>query len=80
MDKTILRKFLKCGFMEKNQLHPTSAGTPQGGVCSPALAVMALSGLERLIRSIKDRQQKQEKIHMIAYADDCAPRTVFTET
>jgi RNA-directed DNA polymerase len=70
MDKTILRKFLNCGFMEKNQLHPTTAGTPQGGVCSPALAVMALSGLERLIRSTKDRQQKQEKIHMIAYADD----------
>ena len=70
MDKVILRKFLKCGFMEKNQLHPTTAGTPQGGVCSPALAVMALSGLEKLIRSTKDRQQKQEKIHMIAYADD----------
>ena len=70
MDKTILRKFLKCGFMEKNQLHPTTAGTPQGGVCSPALAVMALSGLERLIRRKTDKRENPEKINMIAYADD----------
>lgn len=70
MDKLILRKFLKCGFMEKNQLHPTTAGTPQGGVCSPALAVMALSGLERLIRRKTDKRENPEKINMIAYADD----------
>lgn len=70
MDKIILKKFLKSGYMEKNQLYPTTAGTPQGGVCSPALAVLALSGLEATVRSTKDRQQKQEKINMIAYADD----------
>jgi len=70
MDKTILRKFLKCGFMEKNQLHPTIAGTPQGGVCSPALAVMALSGLEGSIRCTTQSQHHREKIHMVAYADD----------
>ena len=70
MDKVILGKFLKCGFMENNQLRPTTAGTPQGGVISPALAVLALSGLEQSVRSIKDKQQKLEKIHMIAYADD----------
>jgi len=38
MDKTILRKWLKAGFMEKHVLHPTDEGTPQGGICSPALA------------------------------------------
>lgn len=70
MDKLILRKFLKSGFMEKNQLYPTTAGTPQGGVASAAIAVMALSGLEKLVRSIKDKQQKPEKINMISYADD----------
>ena len=42
MDKVILRKFLESGFMENNQLYPTTAGTPQGGVISPALAVMTL--------------------------------------
>jgi len=70
MDKLVLRKFLKSGFMEKNQLYPTIAGTPQGGVASAAIAVMALSGLEELVRSIKDKQHKPEKINMISYADD----------
>ena len=70
MDKVILRKFLKCGYMEKNQLYLTTTGTPQGGVISPALAVIALSGLEADVRSIKDTRQKPKKINMIAYADD----------
>jgi RNA-directed DNA polymerase len=70
MDKTILRKFLEAGYMANNQLYPTTAGTPQGGTLSPALATLALSGLERSIRSTNDRQRKREKINMIAYADD----------
>jgi RNA-directed DNA polymerase len=32
MDKVILRKWLKAGYMERNVLHPTEAGTPQGGI------------------------------------------------
>lgn len=70
MDKIILRKFLKSGFMYNNRFYPTTAGTPQGGVISPALAVMALSGLEGLIRSTNKSQHHREKIHMVAYADD----------
>jgi len=54
MDTVTLRKFLKCGFMEKGKVYQTLAGTPQGGVISPALAVMALSELEReLLEAIK---------------------------
>ena len=70
MDKAILRKFLKSGFMEKNQLHPTTAGTPQGGIISPALAVMALSGLEDKLLARTEYRRNREKINMIAYADD----------
>ncbi|MBY0413541.1 MAG: group II intron reverse transcriptase/maturase [Bdellovibrionales bacterium] len=70
MDKTILGKFLKCGFMEKNQLHPTTAGTPQGGIISPALAIMALSGLEKQLRNSTQYRQSKEKINMVSYADD----------
>jgi RNA-directed DNA polymerase len=70
MDKIILQQFLKCGFMEKNQLYPTTAGTPQGGVISPALAVMTLSGLEGSIRCTTQSQHRRKKIHMVAYADD----------
>jgi RNA-directed DNA polymerase len=70
MDKVILRKFLKCGFMENNQLHPTKAGTPQGGIISPALAVMALSGLENKLLSGTQYRRNKEKINMVSYADD----------
>jgi RNA-directed DNA polymerase len=70
MDKTILCKFLKSGFMENNQLYPTMAGAPQGGIISPALAVMALSGLEAKLRACTEYRRNKEKINMIAYADD----------
>jgi len=70
MDKVILRKFLKSGFMEKNQFHSTIAGTPQGGSISAALAVMALSGLEGKLRSDTQYRRDKEKINMIAYCDD----------
>jgi RNA-directed DNA polymerase len=35
MDKAILAKWLKAGFVEKGTLFPTEAGTPQGGICTP---------------------------------------------
>jgi RNA-directed DNA polymerase len=70
MDKIILRKFLKSGFMENNQLHPTTAGTPQGGIISPALAVLALSGLEAKLKAGTQYQRDKQRINMIAYADD----------
>ena len=41
MEKAMLEKWLKAGYMEKNILYPTEAGTPQGGICSPVLANMA---------------------------------------
>jgi len=31
----ILRKWLKAGFMYQNELFPTEAGTPQGGIITP---------------------------------------------
>jgi hypothetical protein len=37
-DKTILRKWLKSGFLEKQVFYDTISGTPQGGVISPVLA------------------------------------------
>jgi RNA-directed DNA polymerase len=35
MNQAILHKWLKAGFIEKNVLKPTEAGTPQGGICAP---------------------------------------------
>src|SRR6202040_2196245 len=50
MDRVILQKWLKSGYMEKHVLHETTDGTPQGGIISPALANCALDGLERLLQ------------------------------
>lgn len=70
MDKIILKKFLKAGFIEKGETHSTDQGAAQGGGISPTLAVMALSRLEGKLRSNNLRQQYKEKINVIAYADD----------
>ena len=50
MDRSILRKWLKAGYMEKSIFHATERGTPQGGIISPVLANLALDGLERCLR------------------------------
>src|SRR5260221_14170001 len=34
MEKAILKKWLKAGYMEQSILYPTEAGTPQGGIIS----------------------------------------------
>ena len=70
MDKMILRKFLKAGFMERQQFYPTEFGCPQGSPISPALMLMTLSGLERKLLPVKSYQKEREKINVIAYADD----------
>jgi RNA-directed DNA polymerase len=36
MDRVILQKWLKSGYMEKHVLHESMDGTPQGGIISPA--------------------------------------------
>ncbi len=50
MDKVILQKWLKAGYIEKNVIYKTDAGTPQGGIISPILANLTLDGLEREMR------------------------------
>ncbi len=61
-----LRAWLNAGFMERGVFHPTEAGTPQGGIISPAAANMALDGLQsRLLGRFKGRH-----VHLVRYADD----------
>ena len=67
MDKAILRKWLKAGFVEGRRLWPTKAGTPQGGIISPALANIALDGLEL---ELHKRFRQLDKVHVVRYADD----------
>ena len=67
MDKLILGKWLAAGYMEEGIVYPTEAGTPQGGIASPVFANMALDGLEEVARKAAPRNQK---IHVVKYADD----------
>ena len=66
MDKKILRKWLKAGYIYDRILYPTDAGTPQGGIISPTLANMTLDGLEAELKKFC----RQDKVHMVRYADD----------
>ncbi len=72
MDRQILRKWLKAGFMDKSALHPTRAGTPQGGVASPVLANMALDGLQARLRERFPARYATARnlVHLVRYADD----------
>ncbi len=72
MDKTLLKKWLKAGFLEKHVLHPTEEGTPQGGICSPVLANMTLDGLEKQLRERypKPKHGYNAKVNFVRYADD----------
>jgi RNA-directed DNA polymerase len=71
-DKTILRKWLKAGFIDENTLHPTEAGTPQGGIISPVAANLTLDGLEKVLRERFPQQGngRSPKVNMVRYADD----------
>jgi RNA-directed DNA polymerase len=71
-DKVILAKWLKAGFVEKGTLFPTEAGTPQGGICSPALMNLTLDGLEAALKAEFPRTKRGPAplIHLVRYADD----------
>lgn len=73
MDKGVLGKWLKAGYMEQHVLYATDAGTPQGGIISPVLANLTLDGLEWVVRKhypISTRRGQQAKMNVVRYADD----------
>ena len=67
MDKTVLKQWLKAGYMEKDTFKFTEEGTPQGGIASPTLANIVLDGLEK---TVLDTCKSGEKVHFVRYADD----------
>lgn len=76
MDKTVLSKWLKSGYLEKQVYYDTISGTPQGGIISPVLANLTLDGLETRLREAfplrgkGSGQGKAAGVHLIRYADD----------
>lgn len=73
MDRLVLRKWLKAGYVEGTDLYPTQAGTPQGGIISPTLANLTLDGLEAAARGAVPGRiagSRRSKVNVIRYADD----------
>ena len=83
MNHSVLRQWLKAGYVDEGSLFETQAGTPQGGVISPVIANMAFDGLEAAVRASfkSDRARRQSKVNVIRYADDfvvtCASKDVL---
>lgn len=73
MDKAMLHKWLKAGYMEQHVFHATDDGSPQGGPISPVLANLTLDGLEGLLAEHYPRTTKagqRAKVNLARYADD----------
>jgi RNA-directed DNA polymerase len=61
---TLLERMLTAGAMDKGRLFPTTQGTPQGGVVSPALSNILLTPF--------DREMRRRGYQLTRYADDWA--------
>ena len=73
MDREILRKWLKSGYLESHVFHTTEEGTPQGGIISPVLANLTLDGMEKLLAenlSKNSRSGSAAMVNLVRYADD----------
>ncbi|EAZ89168.1 group II intron reverse transcriptase/maturase [Crocosphaera chwakensis] len=70
-----LRAWLKVGILDQGNTIFPEEGTPQGGICSPLLANIALHGMEERIKEYAatwkgDTRQNKKSISLIRYADD----------
>jgi len=73
MDKAMLRKWLKAGYMERHVRYATEDGTPQGGIISPVLANLTLDGLERELRALypaRSWSAMKAQVNLVRFADD----------
>ena len=64
MDKVMLKKWLKSGFVFNKELFPTEEGTPQGGIISPTLANMALDGMQAMLA---ERFQRKKLTRLLMF-------------
>ncbi|BBO91988.1 group II intron reverse transcriptase/maturase [Desulfosarcina ovata] len=67
MDKVVLQKWLRAGYMENGTHYPSRKGVPQGGIISPTISNMVLDGLEEAVHRAVPRRRR---INFVRYADD----------
>ena len=67
MDKVVLHKWLRAGYVENAIHYPTRKGVPQGGIISPTISNMVLDGLEETVRRAVPGRHR---INFDRYADD----------
>lgn len=72
MDKAVLAKWLRAGYLKDGTFAKTTEGTPQGGIISPVLANFALNGLDKAISSAFKNASRRaaHKVNLVRYADD----------
>jgi Reverse transcriptase (RNA-dependent DNA polymerase)/HNH endonuclease/Group II intron, maturase-specific domain len=61
--RQLIADWLKAGYVERGEWHPTHSGTPQGGIISPLLANIVLHGME-------------PALGITRYAQGCVKKTV----
>jgi RNA-directed DNA polymerase len=69
MNKRLLAKWLRSGFLDHGTLFPTTAGVPQGGIISPVISNLVLDGLEHVVCG-PSRFRRRHHLHYVRWADD----------
>ena len=77
--RNLVKRFLEAGYVDNNIFNATEKGTPQGGLLSPLLANIALTGLEEYLDITYRKKYYNEndvtfitrgKYRVVRYADD----------
>ncbi|BAZ46916.1 RNA-directed DNA polymerase (plasmid) [Chondrocystis sp. NIES-4102] len=69
--RSLIKEWLKAGYVDNNIFHTQNSGTPQGGIISPLLANIALHGMENALGIIyNSRGDSIGKRIVVRYADD----------
>ena len=69
MTKRILAKWLRCGFLDRGTLYPTTAGVPHGGLISPVISTVVLDGLEAVVHG-SPWHRRVHNLNYVRGADD----------